>query len=183
MTTLQYVANLIVIAAVGLLVLWLRSYVVEKGKSLATKEDARAIAKEVEAVKSEYAQILEALKQRHDLRLVAVERRLQTHQEAYERWFTMLRGLTDLSALRESTSEQFTWLSKNRLYLEPQVVDAFDRAVTAARDRVTILQADTKALKTNFADIRSLGQVIVDAVKLPLLAIDKDPPAGPEGAP
>ena len=58
----------LVLAGQGALFLvarWLRSYASEKGKSLATKEDIGGITREVEKVRAEYKEQLEALAQRN----------------------------------------------------------------------------------------------------------------------
>lgn len=65
---------------------FLPSYLAQKAQNLATKEDIARITNEIERVKSEYAFLLEELKARHQMRLAAVDRRLQAHQDAYSLW-------------------------------------------------------------------------------------------------
>src|SRR5437868_3479958 len=100
---LTLVAALEILAIVGLMVLgWFlrggRTYVDKKAENLATKQDVGAITDAVEKVRREHAAVLENLSQenrmilenlrgRQQLRLVAAERRLQAHQEAYELWY------------------------------------------------------------------------------------------------
>ena len=92
---------LLLVLAAGVLWLVVRSffpsYLGEKGKNLATKEDIAGITQKVEEVKETYAKrlkelehqnaiVLEQLRSHEQLRLVAVERRLTAHQEAFTLW-------------------------------------------------------------------------------------------------
>ncbi len=198
MTVEGWVAALEVIAFVGIGVaglfwrFYLRSYLSEKAKNLATKEDIKGITNAVEAVRSEYAAkledlaqqnrvLLERVKQQHDLRLVAVERRLQTHQEAYALWFKLLGARHDKKALPGIVRGAQDWYARSRLYLEPQVAEAFDKAHWAALVRASVVSSgvvssgDPMAQDANWEPVRRLGQVIVEAVRLPVLASDRDP--------
>ena len=70
------------------------SYLNEKGKNLATKEDVAAITHEVERVRLEYNTLIEEVRARNQLRMAALDKRLQAHQEAFALW----RKLTGRSA-------------------------------------------------------------------------------------
>jgi len=75
--------------AVGALVYFLLksfvpAYLSKKAENLATREDVARITEEIERVKAQYAVVIEELKARHQLRLAAVDRRLEAHQRAYE---------------------------------------------------------------------------------------------------
>ena len=99
MFEILFAAILLVATGVALL-LWrsfFPSYLSEKGKNLATKEDIAEITKQVEGAKEIYstrlkelehqnALVLEQLKAQQQLRLAAVERRLAAHQEAFTLW-------------------------------------------------------------------------------------------------
>ncbi|WP_202619763.1 hypothetical protein, partial [Escherichia coli] len=65
---------------------FLSSYLSEKGKNLATREDIEEITRMVEGVRTQYMALVEELKARHQLRLAAVDRRLQAHQDAFALW-------------------------------------------------------------------------------------------------
>src|SRR5438093_1995517 len=65
---------------------YLPSYLAEKAKNLATREDIARITDEIERVKSQYALLLEELRAQHQLRLAAADRRLEAHQEAFTLW-------------------------------------------------------------------------------------------------
>jgi len=106
MAHLDTMLELLLLLGVGAIVLLLRSlrsYATEKGKNLATKEDIGTITREVEKVRSEYAErfeslaqqnrlLLEHTRQRHELRLAALDRRLAAHQEAYALWWRTRSG-------------------------------------------------------------------------------------------
>ena len=59
------------------------SYLSEKGKNLATKEDIRTITNEIESVKSDYAEVLEEIKSENQLKLAAIEREKTIKKEVY----------------------------------------------------------------------------------------------------
>ena len=62
------------------------TYLREKGKNLATKEDLAELTRIVEAIKNEHAKELEVVKGRQQLRMAALDKRLQAHQEAFALW-------------------------------------------------------------------------------------------------
>src|SRR6266498_2581136 len=77
---------------------YLPSYLSKKGENLATKEDIAVITREVEQVRSEYAErlenivqqnrlLLEQTKRKHQLSIAALDRRLEAHQQAYTLWW------------------------------------------------------------------------------------------------
>jgi hypothetical protein len=79
------------LAAFGLMLFMrhlLPSYVAEKGKNLATKEDIGAITREIESVKATYAENIEALR-------AALSSRSHIHQVRYEQEFAFLLELTE----------------------------------------------------------------------------------------
>lgn len=87
MDMIRVIFELAVLAAAGGLLLFARfylpSYMSEKGKNLATKEDIRKITDEVEGVKFDYAQRLEELGQQN--RLLIEQTRPATAEEVARR--------------------------------------------------------------------------------------------------
>src|SRR5713101_4752821 len=84
----------------GILQQYVPSYLAEKGKNLATKEDIGAITRAVEGVKDEFARqqqeithqnrlALQAQEQHHRLSVAALDDRLRVHQEAYRLWWDL----------------------------------------------------------------------------------------------
>lgn len=62
---------------------YIPSYLAEKGKNLATKEDIESITNTVESVKTEYAKMLEEVKSNNQLKISAVEREKTIKKEVY----------------------------------------------------------------------------------------------------
>jgi hypothetical protein len=62
---------------------FLPSYISEKGKNLATKEDIASITDKVESVKTDYAKVLEELRSDNQIRLAAIEREKNIKKEVY----------------------------------------------------------------------------------------------------
>lgn len=76
-------------AVIGALVVYLLlksflpSYLSEKGKNLATKEDIASITNKVESVKTDYAKVLEELRTNNQLKLAEIEREKNIKKEVY----------------------------------------------------------------------------------------------------
>jgi len=66
-----------------LLKFFLPSYLSEKGKNLATKEDIASITEKVESVKTDYAKVLEELRTNNQLMLNEIEREKSIKKEVY----------------------------------------------------------------------------------------------------
>jgi hypothetical protein len=78
---------------------FLPSYLRRKGENLATKEDIAAITELQKAVEHRFNELLEDSKQRHALRLAALDRRLAAHQEAFSLWRELLAGATPIRSV------------------------------------------------------------------------------------
>jgi len=165
-----------------LLLYSLRFYATEKGKNLATKEDIGAITHEVEQVHAEYrarfeglAQqnriLLEHTRQRHELRVAALDRRLAAHQEAYALWWKLIRFVHKEKEIGNVVVECEDWWIRNRLYLEHEVAHAFSVAYHAAFSHRDYLRGnpDRPEIKDNWDKMMSVGDIIVKAVQLPSL--------------
>jgi hypothetical protein len=101
------------------------SYLTEKGKNLATKEDIKEITHMVEGVKSE-------LQARHTLRFAALDKRLDVYQEAYTCARKLARGLSSQGTkLEEPLVECRAWLDENALFLESEALSALESACQA----------------------------------------------------
>jgi hypothetical protein len=59
------------------------SYLSEKAKNLATKEDIELITDKVESVKSDYTHLLEEIKSNYQIKFAAIEREKNTKKEVY----------------------------------------------------------------------------------------------------
>lgn len=148
---------------------FLPGYLSEKGKNLATSEDITGITSKIEAVKSDYSVLLEALKSKNQLRLAAIDKRLAVHQEAFSLWRELISKIhtdeIDVAVFRCQS-----WWESNCLYLEPNAREAFSTAYHAAASHKTFIEArDVVLIQQNWARINEAGQVIVETVQLPRL--------------
>ncbi|CAG4919194.1 hypothetical protein [Paraburkholderia saeva] len=161
------------------------AYWQEKGKNRATAEDIDRLTRTVESIKTENAVslanlthqnglLLEQLKSRQQLRVAAIDKRLQAHQEA----FTLWRGLMAFAhseRVGEVIVECQTWWEHNALYLEPQVREAFNRAYFAAASHRSLVnvpdreESTAATVRENWKLIMEAGDVILEAVELPAL--------------
>jgi len=125
---------------------------------------------------------LAALDREHRLRLAALEKRLEKHQEAYSLWWGLMAAL-HTARVNEKVLECQAWWASNCIWLSPAVADRFAETYQAANnhgDLVSAWRADRNdrtaaAVKDNFAFIRGLGQQIQAAVRLPEVAPSKVP--------
>ena len=180
------IAQLIALS-VGALFLWkyLPSYLSQKGKNLATQEDIGKITREVEQVKSEYTERLEGiaehLRYRNQLRLAALDRRLQAHQEAYALWQNLMDNVRDREKVGDAVVKCQEWWRENSLYLDAEArrafITAFKSAPTYCQIWTELREADAgeserreDVLNESWESVSSAGKVIVEAVELPSLA-------------
>ena len=143
------------------------SYLGEKGKNLATKEDIAEITRKMEGVRHEYNALVEELKARHQLRMAALDRRLQAHQEAFTHWRKLRSNDPDDAILACQA-----WWEKNCLYLEPNVRQAFVVAYTNEhlRSEFVRIGADS-TLITNASDkVMAFPNILFEAIQLPPLS-------------
>ena len=165
----------------GMAILLCRSffpaYMSEKGKNLATKEDIAKITDEVEKVKHGYDLLLHQLQSRQQLRMAALEKRLQVHQEAYTLW-RKLRSNVSSPNLDSIVLECQQWWESNCLYLDPDARATFARAYSAAAFHGELLEQGRNAppgtipgamISENFEIINKAGEAIVKGVELPTL--------------
>ncbi len=143
------------------------SYLGEKGKNLATKEDIAEITRKVEGVRHEYNALVEELKARHQLRMASLDRRLQAHQEAFTHWRRLRSNDPDDAILACQT-----WWEKNCLYLEPNVRQAFVVAYTNEHNRSQFVKigADSKLISDAWDKVMEFPNILFEAIKLPPLS-------------
>ena len=153
---------------------FLPSYLTQKAQNLATKEDIARITNEIERVKSQYAFLLEELKARHQMRLAAVDRRLQAHQEAYALWRKLI--FTSQDSIHNVAIECQDWWNNNCLYLSPEAREAFSDAYFAAHMYDDLLKSrpGAEAIKANWNKLRSAGEKILHAIELPPLGKESE---------
>jgi len=160
-------------------------YLAQKGKNLADKEDIARLTHEVEQVKRQHAEVLEAVRFRNQLRMAGIDRRLQAHQEA----FALLSALVDQMQapdVREQVQECVKWWQKNCLYLEPDARQAFVDAYSLVSAHDSLMRASfseseveefgeaMSAIHRNWERIMDSINVILEAVALPPLSADEE---------
>jgi hypothetical protein len=174
----------LVAAGVGYLLVkhFASSYLGQKGKNLADKEDIAALTQQVEEVKRQHSELLEAVKVRNQLRMAAIDRRLQAHQDA----FTMLRELVRHAhgpEIGKQVKACQEWWEKNCLYLEPQAREAFSDAYFSAGVHQTLLKSPglqmnpspeqakqhIENITANWSRVNRALNVVLDSVALPPL--------------
>ncbi|ELI6429479.1 hypothetical protein RRM58_004795 [Vibrio harveyi] len=163
---------------------YIPAYLKEKAKNLATKEDISEITEAIEKVRSQYNEKLQELiyqnnvqleghKALNQLRVVAPERRLQAHQEAFALWRKMLSSLHSNERVNVVMECQ-DWYNQNCLYLSAKSREAFSVAYGALAIHNDLLQDRTQSelVKRNFLEITNAGSIIVQSVELPALSAD-----------
>jgi hypothetical protein len=150
---------------------YLPSYFSKKAENLTTREDIAVITHEIESVKAQYAVLIEESKARHLLRMAALDRRLQAHQEAFSLWREVL-GAAHSDAIREVVIKCQEWWEHNCLYLEPNVRDAFVAAYSAAHSYQAYVQAgaDTNHARETWNVIIKFPNILFEAIQLPPLS-------------
>lgn len=148
----------------------LLGYLTEKGKNLATKEDVGEITRIVEGIKTDNSVLLEELKSKHQLKLAAIDRRLEVHQEAFTLWRELMSKVHTVE-IHDTVIKCQTWWVKNCLYLEPEAREAFSKAYHSAAAHNGFLQSrdNVELVKQNWSIIIGAGQVILEVVQLPRL--------------
>jgi hypothetical protein len=150
---------------------FLPAYLGEKAKNLATREDVSEITSQVERVRTQYASLVEELKARHQLRVAALDRRLQAHQEAFTLWRGLL-GTVHSEKVGNEVIKCQSWWEQNCVYLEPTVREAFVDAYSAAHSHEAILRGrDNRELaESNWKRISAFPNILFAAVQLPGLS-------------
>lgn len=160
------------------------TYVREKAKGLATREDIGGLTAIVEGIKTqnaiEIAQITEVLRSQSTLRAAVLEQRMEAHQAAYRLASLMFHNTHNEDVGRKGVEKELRdfWL-ESCLYLDAPVRDAFDSAWTAFLVHKTMTMRGNRftveQITTNFAKIEALSPAIVRATSLPPIRVDLDP--------
>ena len=148
------------------------AYLKKKAENLATKEDIENITKKIEEIRSEYSKQLElhkaSLQLSNQLKLAALDKRLDKHQEAFTLWRNLLFSLRDEDKIGTAIEEAQRWWDKHCLYLSDDARSAFHTAIFLAVDFRKLPRTDPN-IKEWFQKINEAGKKIVEAVNLPPL--------------
>jgi hypothetical protein len=168
---------------------YIGGYLGEKGKNRATSEDIDKLTRIVEDIKAENAGkladiqhqnslLLEQMKSQHQLRVAALDKRLQAHQEAYAHWRQLIHAMQTGKEFNKTVLECQSWWEHNCLYLEAEPRQAFHRSYMTAlqvrqrygRGADTLPPAVYKLSMEFEQQIYECGDTLVKAAKLPELA-------------
>ena len=132
----------LLILAISAIGAFLGSYLRKKAENVATKEDIEEITKKIEVVRSQYNEQLESFKASlqlsNQLKLAALDKRLQRHQEAYTLWLNLLFSLNDVEKLSLAIDKCQNWWNEYCLYLGEEARFAFKTALIIAGDFINI---------------------------------------------
>lgn len=108
---------------------------------------------------------------RHELRTAALDKRLQSHQEAYTLWRKLLFANKKNDDLHDVIMECQEWWDNNCLYLTASARRAFQKAYMSAGEHASFLaiHAESKLVKAAFEDVTKAGAIIVEGVNLPAI--------------
>ncbi|WP_179190263.1 hypothetical protein [Hydrogenophaga sp. IBVHS1] len=127
-------------------------------------------------MKHKFSIDLEERRTTNQLRMAALDRRLQAHQEAFSLWrqlYLRMNTTTDdeLHAFSELITTCEQWWNDNCLYLEPEARQAFsDTYYFASMYRTYLKMGKAELAQTNAEKVLNAGDVILKAVQLPGLS-------------
>ena len=156
--------NLLLISFIYLIIfalgIFFGSFLRKKGEDLATKQDIGAITKIVEEIRSHFTS-------RQQLRMAALERRLDVHQKAYKLWTELISADKENIAAKAYECQQ--WWYENNLFLEPEVREAFKKGYKAASVHPKLLEHRLlyKDIEENWNKVHRVGKIIEEAIRLP----------------
>jgi hypothetical protein len=106
------------------------------------------------------------------LRVAALDKRLEAHQRAYALWRKLLFADRSGSEMFDVAKECENWWENNCLYLSPQAREAFCKAYQSATDYASLfkIHADAELVKSTWQDVESAGKFIVEGANLPPLS-------------
>lgn len=150
------------------------SFLKKKGEISATK----AHAKEIQKVLHQNQQLIEKYKAHNTMKLAAIDKRLQVHQEAYTLWKKLLSAV-HTESIGNVVIECQSWWDENCLFLSAEPRKAFHTAFQCASNHASYLNVppdlkDNELIDSNFKNITKVGDIIVRSVELPSLGDDEN---------
>jgi hypothetical protein len=158
----------------------LGSYLTEKGKNLATKEDIEEITRLVEDVKHQNNELIEGARAKQQMRMAALDKRLQAHQEAFTYWRKLMAG--NREGEKPVVIQCQDWWEQNCLYLEPNVRQAFVAAYTNAhlREQLQNAGANAEDIINAWNTVVIFPSILFETIQLPGLSLDEQKNLAPD---
>lgn len=109
-----------------------------------------------------------------EMKLAALDKRLQVHQEAYTHWLNVTRYMYNYKLVRPFLDQALNWWDKNCLYLFPEVALEFRRALLKAGNLESIRGGlNPDALVEYQQGIINVGGLIQSSMGLPVIGEDE----------
>ena len=164
--------NWISILLIGIIVLiasHLGSYIRRKGQNLATKEDISDITNKIEGIRADYAKKIEDFSHHNRLKIAALDKRLEAHQQAYTLWLRLRRSVHNKDKNIEMVIKCQNWWEENCLYLDMESRKAFMSAIhaVALHPDLTGGKAPKDEVKENWEYINECGEILIRGAGLP----------------
>ncbi|MCZ2123677.1 MAG: hypothetical protein LC108_15580 [Anaerolineales bacterium] len=106
----------------------------------------------------------------NQLRLAALDKRLEAHQQAYTHWRKLVSNATNKDTINKIVLEAQTWWEENCLYLDAKSRAAFYQSLSSASGHHLILKSGPHDQVTkSWNKIIKAGEIIVTGVSLPTI--------------
>ncbi len=108
---------------------------------------------------------------RNQLRLAALDKRLEAHQQAYSLWRKLIANTGQGDKTIDTVIECQKWWDDHCIYLDPEARAAFLKAFHSAADHATFvaIHAEASLLHSAMEDVVRAGEVIVKGAALPTI--------------
>ena len=109
------------------------------------------------------------LDRNQELKLAALDKRLQAHQDAYSWWRKLMFADKESGEVYEVVEQCQNWWEANCVFLTREAREAFLKAYLSASDHAQFLaiHADSVVVKAAWADVSRAGDIILQGVHLP----------------
>lgn len=172
---------------IGLIILgflvgqFLPSYIREKGKTLATKEDVGAITKQVEDIKYQYSErlstishqntmIVEQIRSGSQMHTAVLLKRMEILQKGYVLWIQLFHSLNNPDTVGTNIMACQKFWEENNLYLGSDIREKYKMAylsAAASHHQYVQWRESPEIISNNMQYIREAGEALVAAAELP----------------
>jgi len=111
--------------------------------------------------------------------MIAVEKRLETHQKAYTKWVNIYNSIYDnKKELDDAILELYKFMNENLLYLDEKVEMSLRRCALSAGVHTELLydiERNKDEIEKNWLKIMEPSNLIRSTCNLPAIPIPKEP--------